>query len=195
MILIWLGFVWKKRCLLWWNGDVCGLCRYVCGVDGVVIEPRTALRWKMPPTPTMANIATTVGKLDTHLQIVHSLSNKVLNICIIFISMLPMMFDVKRVKSDELWNLKFISSSSRTDFWLSSSLGLCWNLWVFFLKCFIGYAGGTKFAECFVCKQRGHLSKNCPQNAHGIYPKVSSFFLYSWPFQKYIIIIPVESTI
>ncbi|KAG4397905.1 hypothetical protein GLYMA_10G235200v4 [Glycine max] len=32
-------------------------------------------------------------------------------------------------------------------------------------------AGGTKFAECFVCNQRGHLSKNCPQNTHGIYPK------------------------
>ncbi|XP_057721845.1 uncharacterized protein LOC130935931 isoform X2 [Arachis stenosperma] len=31
--------------------------------------------------------------------------------------------------------------------------------------------GGTKFAECFFCKQQGHLSKNCPQNAHGIYPK------------------------
>ncbi|RDX91432.1 Shypothetical protein [Mucuna pruriens] len=36
---------------------------------------------------------------------------------------------------------------------------------------FIGDAGGTKFAECFVCNQRGHLSKNCPQNTHGIYPK------------------------
>ncbi|XP_062227439.1 uncharacterized protein LOC133925577 [Phragmites australis] len=31
--------------------------------------------------------------------------------------------------------------------------------------------GGTKFASCFVCKQQGHLSKNCPENKHGIYPK------------------------
>ncbi|KAL3684020.1 hypothetical protein R1sor_002042 [Riccia sorocarpa] len=31
--------------------------------------------------------------------------------------------------------------------------------------------GGTAFAECFVCKQKGHLSKNCPNNPHGIYPK------------------------
>ncbi|CAM6127546.1 unnamed protein product [Calypogeia fissa] len=31
--------------------------------------------------------------------------------------------------------------------------------------------GGTGFAECFVCKKKGHLSKNCPTNPHGIYPK------------------------
>lgn len=31
--------------------------------------------------------------------------------------------------------------------------------------------GGTGFAECFVCKTKGHLSKNCPTNPHGIYPK------------------------
>lgn len=34
------------------------------------------------------------------------------------------------------------------------------------------YKGGTKFASCFVCKQQGHLSKDCPENKHGIYPKV-----------------------
>ena len=32
---------------------------------------------------------------------------------------------------------------------------------------------GTKFAECFVCNQRGHLIKNYPQNTHDIYPKGS----------------------
>ncbi|KAL9689943.1 hypothetical protein QQ045_010334 [Rhodiola kirilowii] len=31
--------------------------------------------------------------------------------------------------------------------------------------------GGTKFASCFVCNEQGHLSKNCPKNTHGIYPK------------------------
>lgn len=36
----------------------------------------------------------------------------------------------------------------------------------------IVYTGGTKFASCFVCKQQGHLSKDCPENKHGIYPKV-----------------------
>lgn len=35
-----------------------------------------------------------------------------------------------------------------------------------------GNAGGTKFASCFICNERGHLSKNCPKNSHGIYPKV-----------------------
>ncbi|PON90865.1 ADF/Cofilin/Destrin [Trema orientale] len=33
------------------------------------------------------------------------------------------------------------------------------------------YAGGTKFATCFICNETGHLSKNCPKNTHGIYPK------------------------
>jgi hypothetical protein len=33
-------------------------------------------------------------------------------------------------------------------------------------------AGGTNFASCFICNQQGHLSKNCPENKHGIYPKV-----------------------
>ena len=35
-----------------------------------------------------------------------------------------------------------------------------------------GNAGGTKFASCFICNEHGHLSKNCPKNSHGIYPKV-----------------------
>nr|TKS04443.1 Actin-depolymerizing factor 7 [Populus alba] len=30
---------------------------------------------------------------------------------------------------------------------------------------------GTKFANCFICKERGHLSKDCPKNTRGIYPK------------------------
>ncbi|KAG5375168.1 hypothetical protein IGI04_039764 [Brassica rapa subsp. trilocularis] len=30
--------------------------------------------------------------------------------------------------------------------------------------------GGTKFASCFICKEHGHISKNCPQNKHGVYP-------------------------
>nr|VDD17367.1 unnamed protein product [Brassica rapa] len=29
---------------------------------------------------------------------------------------------------------------------------------------------GTKFASCFICKEHGHISKNCPQNKHGVYP-------------------------
>ncbi|KAF5191747.1 Zinc finger cchc domain-containing protein, partial [Thalictrum thalictroides] len=33
---------------------------------------------------------------------------------------------------------------------------------------------GTKFASCFICNERGHLSKNCPKNTHGIYPKGGS---------------------
>lgn len=41
-----------------------------------------------------------------------------------------------------------------------------------------GNAGGTKFALCFICKERGHLSKNCPKNTRGIYPKVKQLFMH-----------------
>ncbi|RVW13443.1 Actin-depolymerizing factor 1 [Vitis vinifera] len=53
-------------------------------------------------------------------------------------------------------------------------------LWGTFLGCSLalasvavwsGSAGGTKFASCFICNEHGHLSKNCPKNSHGIYPK------------------------
>ncbi|KAI6647334.1 Zinc finger CCHC domain-containing protein 9-like [Oopsacas minuta] len=27
-----------------------------------------------------------------------------------------------------------------------------------------------QFAKCFICKQTGHISKQCPQNSNGIYP-------------------------
>lgn len=30
---------------------------------------------------------------------------------------------------------------------------------------------GFKFAVCFICKQQGHLSRQCTQNEHGIYPR------------------------
>ncbi|VDL66601.1 unnamed protein product [Nippostrongylus brasiliensis] len=29
---------------------------------------------------------------------------------------------------------------------------------------------GFPFATCFVCGQQGHLSRDCEQNTHGIYP-------------------------
>jgi zinc finger CCHC domain-containing protein 9 len=32
-------------------------------------------------------------------------------------------------------------------------------------------SGKLPFAECFVCGQKGHLSGQCSQNEHGIYPK------------------------
>ncbi|GFY81917.1 hypothetical protein Acr_02g0001570 [Actinidia rufa] len=38
----------------------------------------------------------------------------------------------------------------------------------------IAEVGGTKFANCFICNESGHLSKNCPRNTHGIYPKGGS---------------------
>ena len=32
-------------------------------------------------------------------------------------------------------------------------------------------ADAYRFAECFVCKQTGHLAKACPDNPKGLYPK------------------------
>lgn len=28
-----------------------------------------------------------------------------------------------------------------------------------------------KFAQCFICKEQGHISRQCPDNARGLYPK------------------------
>ena len=44
------------------------------------------------------------------------------------------------------------------------------SLWT--IIAFFGISGGTKFTNFFICNERGHLSKTCPQNTHGIYPKV-----------------------
>lgn len=30
--------------------------------------------------------------------------------------------------------------------------------------------GAYPYATCFVCKKVGHISKDCPDNAHGLYP-------------------------
>jgi hypothetical protein len=32
-------------------------------------------------------------------------------------------------------------------------------------------SGALPYASCFVCNQKGHISAQCPQNEHGIYPK------------------------
>ncbi|CAF2138072.1 unnamed protein product [Brassica rapa] len=34
--------------------------------------------------------------------------------------------------------------------------------------------GETKFASCFVCKEHGDISKNCPQNKNGVYPMANA---------------------
>jgi hypothetical protein len=31
-------------------------------------------------------------------------------------------------------------------------------------------AGNLPFAKCFICKQPGHISRDCPENANGLYP-------------------------
>ncbi|KAH1036345.1 hypothetical protein GYH30_056018 [Glycine max] len=39
-------------------------------------------------------------------------------------------------------------------------------------KCDVSQAGGGRFAKCLLCYGHGHFSYNCPQNGHGIDPKV-----------------------
>jgi hypothetical protein len=43
------------------------------------------------------------------------------------------------------------------------------------MRVFIGVwilLGGTSFATCFLCNEKGHLSSQCPSSQRGIYPKV-----------------------
>lgn len=53
---------------------------------------------------------------------------------------------------------------------------------------------GFPYATCFVCKQQGHLSRDCDKNANGIYPDGGFFFLmmfcsdYTTPFSVYQIL-------
>lgn len=28
-----------------------------------------------------------------------------------------------------------------------------------------------KFAQCFICNEQGHIARQCPDNARGLYPK------------------------
>lgn len=37
-------------------------------------------------------------------------------------------------------------------------------------QCRLHPSKGLPFAECFVCKERGHITSNCPTNGNGIYP-------------------------
>jgi hypothetical protein len=30
--------------------------------------------------------------------------------------------------------------------------------------------GEFPFATCFLCKEKGHLTRSCPKNDHGLYP-------------------------
>lgn len=51
-------------------------------------------------------------------------------------------------------------------------------------NCFIGDAGGGRFAKCLLCYGHGHFSYNCPQNGHGIDPKVFFFSFYYFDFKE-----------
>ena len=37
-------------------------------------------------------------------------------------------------------------------------------------QCRLHPSKGLPFAECFVCKEKGHITSNCPTNGNGIYP-------------------------
>ncbi|XP_074651223.1 zinc finger CCHC domain-containing protein 9-like [Tubulanus polymorphus] len=42
-------------------------------------------------------------------------------------------------------------------------------------KCRVKVPAGTfPFAKCFICKEQGHLSNQCPDNPRGLYPKGGS---------------------
>ena len=37
-------------------------------------------------------------------------------------------------------------------------------------QCRLHHSKGLPFAQCFVCKEKGHITSNCPTNGNGIYP-------------------------
>ena len=40
-----------------------------------------------------------------------------------------------------------------------------------FAACPLPRAKTLKYAKCFICSKSGHISKDCPENANGLYPK------------------------
>lgn len=41
-------------------------------------------------------------------------------------------------------------------------------------QCRLHPSKGLPFAQCFVCKEKGHITSNCPTNGNGIYPEGGS---------------------
>lgn len=45
-----------------------------------------------------------------------------------------------------------------------------------------------KFAQCFICNEQGHIARQCPDNARGLYPKgIFSNVKYRNSVYKYFI--------
>lgn len=43
----------------------------------------------------------------------------------------------------------------------------------------LSFTGPFPFAKCFICQEMGHLSKSCPENPRGLYPRGNDFkFVY-----------------
>lgn len=40
------------------------------------------------------------------------------------------------------------------------------------------------FATCFICKEQGHIAKQCPDNQRGLYPKGGKQFLFFYNRHK-----------
>lgn len=38
-------------------------------------------------------------------------------------------------------------------------------------NCRVSHGNQFRFAECFICKEQGHIAKQCPDNPRGLYPK------------------------
>ncbi|KAK9886067.1 hypothetical protein WA026_014851 [Henosepilachna vigintioctopunctata] len=67
-----------------------------------------------------------------------------------------------------------MSKGSNQELFDSNGTGICFKCGSSehtSFACKVVQGANYKFATCFICKEQGHISRQCPDNARGLYPK------------------------